>query len=606
MIHIQLILIPIKTFFIGFLSLVSLLLTSCKQTDKEYRVINNNPESCLSCHSEMKGFSPYHDPKNIGCASCHLGNTKSTDKNEAHKGMFLIPGNLQNASQTCATANCHSKELARIQKSLMTTNSGIISVDKYLFDELKPSDSLFHIAHLGQTAADMHLRNKCATCHLGNEKKHYGAIDEKSRGGGCLACHLNYEKGVKPNIKDQIHPQINLNVDNTKCFGCHSRSGRISTNYEGWSETLLTKNEVKNSKNHRILKDGRVFEKTTADVHHKSGMLCIDCHVSQEIMGDGKSYKHESDAIKISCADCHTQGKPLHSKPIQLDYISAFDYALRGYKHSTEGFLVTKKGSVPLVNTYKDAKGNAFLVSKISKKKLAIKQSCKRDEVHDNVSCSMCHTAWAPTCIGCHTDYDPRVINADKTKGRWMEHVAEFGFAPPTIGVKKIGNIKEYAPAIPGMVMTLDKSAFKGNKKGKDKKFVRWYAPNAAHTTATLARDCASCHVNSQALGFGKGTLNYIVSAKTARWKFTSYYANAPHDGLPQDAWIGFMKDLNKKTTYSSHNYFFPLDLNEQKKMLQVGACIHCHQKDTPFLKRMTSGNYIKMLKAKKPNCIIP
>ncbi len=597
--------IPNKTFFVGILFLIALQLISCKQSDNEYRVINDK-ESCISCHSEMTGFSPYHDPKTIGCASCHLGNIHSKDKNEAHKGMVLIPGNLQNASQTCATANCHSKELNRIQKSLMTTNSGIISVDKTLFDELKPSDSLFHITHLGQTAADMHLKNKCATCHLGKEKTHYAAVDELSRGGGCLACHLNYEKGTKPNIKDQIHPQINLNVDNTKCFGCHSRSGRIATNYEGWSETLLKPQEVKNSKNHRLLMDGRVFEKTTPDVHHQSGMLCIDCHVSQEIMGDGKSYKHEADAIKISCADCHTQGKPIQSKPMQMDYISAFDYALRGYKHSTNSFLVTQKGSIPLVNTYRDAKGNAFLVSKISKKELAIKPSCKRDAVHQKVSCSMCHTAWAPTCIGCHTDYDPRVINADKTQGRWIEHVAEFGFAPPTIGVKKIGKSKEFVPAIPGMIMTLDKSNFKGNKSGKDEKFVRWYAPNAAHTTTKTVRNCASCHINSQALGFGKGTLNYVVKAKSAYWKFTSYYANSPQDGLPQDAWIGFMKDLNVKTTYSSHDYFSPLDLKEQKKMLEVGACIHCHEKDNKFLKRLTDGNYVKMLRTKKKECVIP
>lgn len=597
--------IPNKTFFVGVFFLIVLQLIGCKQSNDDYRVLDNK-ESCLSCHSELTGFSPYHDPKTIGCASCHLGNSHSNDKNLAHKGMVLIPGNLQNASQTCATANCHSKELHRIQKSLMTTNSGIISVDKYLFDELKPQDSLFHITRLGQTAADMHLKNKCASCHLGNEKKHYGVIDEKSRGGGCLACHLNYDAGTKPNIKDQIHPQINLNVDNTKCFGCHSRSGRIATNYEGWSETLLKPKEVKNSKNHRLLMDGRVFEKTTPDVHHKSGMLCIDCHISQEIMGDGKTYKHEADAIKISCSDCHIQGRPVQAKPLQMDYISAFDYALRGYKHSTNSFLVTQKGSIPLVNTYKDAKGNALLVSKINKKELAIEPSCERDAVHQKVSCSMCHTAWAPTCIGCHTDYDPRIVNADKTEGRWIEHVAEFGFAPPTIGVKKTGNSKEFVPAIPGMIMTLDKTNFKGNKSGKDQKFIRWYAPNAAHTTTKAVRNCASCHSNSQALGFGKGTLNYVVKANSARWEFTSYYANSPQDGLPQDAWIGFMKDLNVKTTYSSHDYFFPLELKEQKKMLEVGACVHCHQKDDKFLKRLTNGNYQKMLKTRKNACVIP
>jgi hypothetical protein len=594
-----------KTFFRGLLYLATVfVLIACKQNDQDYQVLDTK-ESCISCHSDMSGFSPYHEPKNIGCASCHLGNTNATDKIKAHKGMVLIPGNLQNASQTCATTNCHFKELARIQKSLMTTNSGIISVDKFLYDELKPSDSLFHMEHLGQTAADIHLKNKCATCHLGNEKMHYAAVDEQSRGGGCLACHLNYDYGKQPNIKDHYHPQLNLNVDNTKCFGCHSRSGRISTNYEGWSETLLSSEEIKNSKKYRILKDGRVFEKATDDVHHKAGMQCIDCHISQEIMGDGKSYKHEADAVKINCKDCHTQGKPSKKMDFKMDYITALDYALRGYSHSTDNFLIVEKGSIPLVNTYRDKEGKALLVSKISKKEHQIKSSCKRDEVHNNVSCSMCHTAWAPTCIGCHTDYDPRVVNAEKSLGKWIEHLAEFGYAPPTIGVKKTGKNIEYAPAIPGMIMTLDKSNFKGQKLGTDYKFVRWYAPNAAHTTTKSVRDCASCHTNSQALGYGKGTLTYVIKSNKAHWEFTPYYANTPQDGLPQDAWIGFMNDLNSNTTYSSHDYFFPLDLYEQKKMLQVGACIHCHQNQAPFMKRLTS-DYNKMLKTKKASCVVP
>jgi hypothetical protein len=347
--------------------------------------------------------------------------------------------------------------------------------------------------------------------------------------------------------------------------------------------------------------DGRVFEKTDEDAHHKAGMLCIDCHISQEIMGDGKKYKHEADAVKIQCEDCHRQGKFKKNAKTYLNTISIKDFALRKYKHTASSFIITKKDSLPLVNTYIDSLGKAFLVSKINKKEHPITNSCKLDKVHGAVSCSMCHTAWAPSCIGCHTDYDSKWKNKDQTKGRWIEHVAEFGYAPPTIGVKKTEKTKKYMPAIPGMIMTLDKSNYKAEKKGNDKKFVRWYAPNAAHTTIKKVRDCASCHSNPQALGFGKGNLIYKGIKKG--WEFSPYYANTPQDNLPQDAWIGFLKDINTTSTYSSHDYFFPLDLNEQKKMLQVGSCINCHQKDAEFLKRMTDGEYQKMLKNRKVNC---
>ena len=33
-----------------------------------------------------------------------------------------------------------------------------------------------------------------------------------------------------------MHPDVALPVDNAPCFGCHSRSGRISLSYDGWHE----------------------------------------------------------------------------------------------------------------------------------------------------------------------------------------------------------------------------------------------------------------------------------------------------------------------------------------------------------------------------------
>ena len=54
-----------------------------------------------------------------------------------------------------------------------------------------------------------------------------------------------------------------------------------------------------------IYKDGRTVYKAVADIHHEAGMMCTDCHSSKGIMGDEKDYKHEENAIKISCEDCH-------------------------------------------------------------------------------------------------------------------------------------------------------------------------------------------------------------------------------------------------------------------------------------------------------------
>lgn len=611
-------------------SFVLLFLMACQSDpNKDYKAIKGK-ESCLNCHQGMTGFSAYHNPEQIGCASCHLGNTQSPDKDTAHQGMILLPGNFSNVAQTCATANCHFSEWERVSKSLMTTNSGIIRVDKLLFEDLHHPDSLYQMAHLGNSASDVHLQNLCANCHLGKEKTHYAVTEEISRGGGCLACHVNYHE-AKPNIKDNIHPTIDVKVGSDKCFGCHSRSGRISLSYEGWyeldinadtkaqkikelwksigttSQSFPTMTEIKKVNQtlsgYRVLQDGRVLAKASSDVHHQAGMACIDCHISQEIMGDGHSHQHQHEALKIHCSDCHFSGKPIVKGKLETTAIK--NYALRHYKHSLESVLFTQKDSIAIVNTYLGKDNKPYLVTKNSKKTLPITTTCQKDAVHSQVSCSMCHTAWAPTCIGCHTEYDDTYVNKNETKGRWREHIAEFSAVPPTIAVRKSKDKKEFVPAIPGMVMTLNQSNFNGTKKGANEKFVRWYAPNAAHTTTTEVRNCKSCHTNPQALGFGKGDLKVNGSGKKATWHFTPYYAKSPQDFLPQDAWIGFLSDVKANGKYSAHQNFLPLNLQEQRKMLEVGACLQCHA-DPIFEKRMISGEYATMFRNKTQNCIVP
>ncbi|MFN8134465.1 MAG: hypothetical protein U0Z17_04295 [Bacteroidales bacterium] len=46
-------------------------------------------------------------------------------------------------------------------------------------------------------------------------------------------------KSTTDNVLPKFHPSINLNISNDKCKSCHSRSGRISMNYEGWHETEM-------------------------------------------------------------------------------------------------------------------------------------------------------------------------------------------------------------------------------------------------------------------------------------------------------------------------------------------------------------------------------
>ena len=212
-------------------------------------VVLGRPEGCLLCHKGVTGLGNSHRPEAIGCASCHGGDVFSLDKARAHAGMDLIPGNLASARLGCGQDACHASIIPRVERSLMATMSGIIAVNRTVFGEpASPTAGVLpHVQQSARSPADTHLRQLCASCHLGAEKTALGPNDEESRGGGCNACHLSYSGaalGALTRYEEQkargaaeapsVHPALSLDIDNGQCFGCHSRSGRISTSYEGW------------------------------------------------------------------------------------------------------------------------------------------------------------------------------------------------------------------------------------------------------------------------------------------------------------------------------------------------------------------------------------
>ncbi|NLP58210.1 hypothetical protein [Lutibacter sp. B1] len=593
-------------------------------TDDEYtKVESGDKESCLVCHQNTKGFSKYHNPELIGCASCHLGQTNTLDMEESHKGMVLIPGNLSDAKETCG--KCHPNELHKIENSLMTTNSGIVAVDKYIFGEADSPNYHYHIKDIQYSASDKHLRDLCANCHLGAEKKEFGAINQLSRGGGCNACHLNYSENSKNDLAEYLksdkktlpkfHPSTDVFVTNEHCFGCHSRSSRISTNYEGWQETLLDEGEINTIEGYRVLEDKRVYKYIEEDVHHTKGLLCIDCHSSHEVMGDGKQYAHEEQVVKLQCSDCHFKNKPTTIPYDSLDIESLLVFTHREYKHTNKPIIAVEKDGHPLVNTFVDSLGNAFLIGKKDGKLHELKpqsEICSRDNAHQNVSCSTCHSSWTSRCIGCHNEFDknePRAFDLlDKKygKGQWKEFVAEFSSSLPAMGVRENNEGKHIEPAVPGMILTIDKGSYHGKEIGEDVSFHRLYAPNSPHTTIKKVRDCKSCHSNSATLGYGKGELIYSIANGEGKWEFTPEYANNPNDNLPEDAWVPFLIEVGKDVVNSTRTDFRPFTVKEQQQLLLVGACLQCHKDDSKVMQQSLIDGINPLLKKLDKQCILP
>lgn len=529
--------------------------------------------------------------------------------------MRAIPGNLADAAVSCGTAGCHPDQVARVATSMMATARGIVAVDRWVFGERDTPDPDAYeapagrapdphevpgsMSTLGDSPADSHLRALCASCHLGTPKTTTGPLQPLSRGGGCLACHLVHDEGA-------THARLTVDVPSARCFGCHARSGRISTNYSGWHETVLGYEGLDpRDSTFTILADGRVFERMPPDVHHEAGMECIDCHTSREVMGDGIVYGHQEEAIETTCTGCHSSARPATLAWDELGEEDRRIVALRsGKAEAARRFVASDRSGRALINVFLDEEGRRVLEGKLDGRRrlpTAPADACARPG-HERLSCQSCHSAWNPQCLGCHTQ---RTGN-----GEWVELLSDFRSDPPVLGVRETPPAQQdpappqasrIEPFAPGMIMTLNPAPSHGDPSSAvgTGSFHRLFAPSVPHTTAAVGRTCESCHLDPLALGVGRGT---ITLGPDLRWWFNPEYA-ALRDGLPADAWTPFLRDATRpNATRTDARPFTPA---EQEAILRVGACLSCHPGNDPRWRSLYD-DFDAALRATSAACRVP
>ncbi|MDX9905718.1 MAG: cytochrome b N-terminal domain-containing protein [Bacteroidales bacterium] len=586
-------------------------------------LVNGHYEGCLVCHDNVKGLSVAHDPAAIGCSSCHGGNPATLDKFLAHRNMILVPGQLADARGSCGTALCHPGIPDRIDRSLMTTMSGVISVNRYVFGEEATPDIRAHVKDVGNSAADRHLRDLCVNCHLGNLKTSPGPNNSISRGGGCNACHLHYSDSAlaslanynqSATIEDSAlfyHPQLNLKIPDDNCFSCHSRSGRIALSYAGWHETLYNDDDIPDTGNFKVLDDRRVVRYVGQDVHHKAGMTCIDCHISRELMGDGESYRHKEEQVKIGCSDCHFTDNPLTVYAKDADPESVKILKLRNRINDSLRLLKTATGGYPIINSRVSEDGRAWLALKSGDSLLALRPpaaACTRGKAHRSLSCGSCHSSWVPQCIGCHNAFDPKATGYDmlenrERSGSWVEYAGLFLTGEPALGIIEAerGN-RTVTTFTPGMVISIDAESYYRDQDGGPI-FRRLYAPVSAHTTVRQGRTCRSCHLDPLAIGYGRGELIYSMNSDRGTWDFVNRFERSSYDNLPEDAWIGFLEEPDAFASTRSNAR--PFNLEEQKSILTAGACLECHEENSAVMQAALDNFDSVLIKVSK-RCVLP
>ncbi|MCP4297406.1 MAG: hypothetical protein GY786_17535 [Proteobacteria bacterium] len=507
---------------------------------------------CVTCHKKAsKGFSLYHEPKRVPCEKCHLGDSISKDKEEAHKNMEFRPGRAVTLPQTCGQSDCHKDITGHFHDNIMNTLSGMIHLTRKVFEEIPTGKTSFVKLHqLKTTGADSYLRKLCVSCHLGNDRKRK-KHPIRNRGGGCSACHLK-QSGMRN------HPIINLKIGNEKCLGCHSRSSRISLNYMGLAE--VDQKGDKSDYHYGYLPDKRMVERMPADIHYLAGMSCIDCHTVNEVMGTAKKAKTLKDQLDIQCLDCHAV-KINTKKWSQLSRRDLIRRALSDLKPGAENpevVAITQRKKTPLFHLSLGGK-DRFQQLKLDgiKKKVPLisSQIYHSRKGHERLNCESCHSGWTPNCYGCHISYNPKGKQYDhllkrKTPGRWKEYRWAIRNGLPAMGVTRDNRI---TPFVPGMNITIDKG-------GKSKKIeTRVFASVSPHTTRKKSRSCNSCHQNNGALGI---ITEVIAHPKNPRW-------TTPIGWIDEDSFQPG-KTLRKGSR--------SLNSEEISRIQLVGKCLNCHE----------------------------
>jgi len=378
--------------------------------------LSGRVDLCLSCHKEKPDKA--HGRGVLGCAVCHKGNPLSGDKQRAHMGMVLNPGELRFADQTCGQSGCHPKRVTWVKNSLMATNRGIISTLRFYWGESPDHDEDLSVKILKDTGMNSlaldYYRKLCGSCHLWVER---GSLPSflAHKGGGCTACHFIKDEEKKP--KDERHPKIIKAIPMENCVLCHNRSGRIGLSYQGQfeSEGYGTPYEEGDFSSRELI-DGRFYRIFKDDIHHEKGMTCIDCHTQKEIMGDGERHAHFEKQLEVTCRDCHGISKSPNSSG------------------SPELNIRQKDGSFVLENKQNKKLHPLHVPNPVA---------CLHP-THRRLSCQACHSTWVPQCYGCHVRMDRSKTQLDKisikeTPGLWEEFRSFIRYECPPLGIFEHG-----------------------------------------------------------------------------------------------------------------------------------------------------------------------
>jgi len=335
--------------------------------------------------------------------------------------------------------------------------------------ELPPAPTAQEVQKDPSLAVYTYLRQECLRCHTGSKGRQKRG---DYRGIGCSSCHIPYsnegyyEGGDKSidkkhrghllvhsiqssrDVKVKVHDVEYSGIPVETCSTCHNRGKRIGVSYQGLMEKAYD-SPYDNEGNTQPKLHTKRYMHMQEDIHFQKGMLCQDCHTSNDMHGDGFLGGANAAAVEVECQDCHGTTKK-YPWELPLGYSDEFSTtAMTGEARGTtktmaeylkmgsvnkarDGYLLTARGN-PLIHAVKD--GDEIMMHLASGKDIKLTPLKKLKETEqlskegllamdsisshtDNMECYTCHATWAPQCYGCHVkiDYSKGKQNPDYLK----------------------------------------------------------------------------------------------------------------------------------------------------------------------------------------------
>lgn len=396
--------------------------------------LTGETEYCLTCHAGIEEISAAHPQDVFGCVICHGGERLALEEARAHDGLIggRNPSDYAVVEQTCGGSDCHSGDpeddrdhIARSLTSVQATYAGAIAAVRRAFGE-QPDDAARFAIHTvddldgtsatgilslepleasleGAPAPVQAFAENCLTCHLSADPP---AGPGYQRLTGCAACHSPSNLTGTYEGRDATIPRgepgharehsLTISIPYTQCNACHNRG-----NYSLVDMSFHPRTDLPEGRRAPRIID--YYQPIAQFVVCEWELDCVDCHTSQEVMGDGDLHSNQAEIQYVQCKTCHGT---LVEDPLTYQISDPDDVALRrAFLNDTidlqvgDTVLMTEKGEA-LWNTRVTDDGYSLVgkVTGIPYEIPMVKGSACQQNLEEQESryCHACHAVERP------------------------------------------------------------------------------------------------------------------------------------------------------------------------------------------------------------------